>query len=225
MNKEQQQTKYAQHYWYLREPRDDHPEGNRLESWAGIQGHAGQLGGWKPDNLPRQIVSLQNLIKENNVEVVIEIGFNLGHSSVGMLESSEGVTITSFDIVASNAVLIAKNHVDSLFEGRHKLIQGSSFDTIPEYVSNYKKSVDLIFIDGCHTYEGASTDLINCKELANENTIVALDDWTSNPAARHTEGPTQAWNEMVADGRILQLKAEDYVEGKRGMSWGKYNIK
>ena len=81
----------------------------------------------------------------------------------------------------------------------------------------------LIFIDGAHEYNIVKNDIINCKNLAHNNTIVIMDDTIQNISwvLSWNIGPNKCWKEYIDNKLILQLGYKDFRPG-RGCSWGKY---
>lgn len=173
--------------------------------------------------LPNQIKDLIELSNKPDIKAM-EIGFNAGHSAEIFLNTNRTLSLTSFDIGAHNYVSVAKKYIDAMYPNRHTLILGDSTKTLPKYIrANPGKTFDLIFIDGGHDYNTANADLVNCKKLANKDTIVIMDDtvYTDKWKQHHTVGPTQTWTEHVNRGEISEIHKVDYEIG-RGMSWGKY---
>ena len=82
------------------------------------------------------------------------------------------------------------------------------------------KVYDIIFIDGCHEYHVATADLENCRKLANNQTIVILDDTVFTEEGLNY-GATRAWLTQVNNGKIRE-EGRVLYEGTRGMAWGKY---
>ena len=154
----------------------------------------------------------------------MEIGFNAGHSADTFLSSNKNINLVSFDIGHHSYVKTAKNYIDKTYPNRHKLIIGSSLDTIPKYSENNDKKFDLIFIDGGHHYDIAKKDLENCKKLANENSIVIIDDTMTDPKWVRTwnKGPTQAWKYGKDTKLVEELGSINFPNSDRGVSWGKY---
>jgi predicted O-methyltransferase YrrM len=123
--------------------------------------------------IPWQIDDLKLLSK--NAKTIMEIGFNAGHSSELFLESSTDTKIVSFDLGFYNYVSVGKEYIDNKFPERHTLILGDSRITVPKYIQdNPEMKFDFIFIDGGHEYPIASADILNCRALANKDTIVVL---------------------------------------------------
>lgn len=172
---------------------------------------------------PWQVDDLTLLAKE--AKQILEIGFNAGHSSELFLNLNSEITVVSFDLGIYDSVLVGKEYIDKKFPGRHTLILGDSTQTVPKYSQeNPNMKFDFIFIDGGHEYSIAKADLDNCRVLADNNTIVAIDDtiFTSYDWMHfYNKGPTKAWIEGINSGLVKQISSRDYISG-RGMSWGKY---
>ena len=126
--------------------------------------------------------------------------------------------------VIPTAVYISQTYPD-----RHTLILGDSRVTLPQYTAthhhNPSMKFDVIFIDGSHDYEVVKSDLENCMTVAHEHTLVIMDDtvYQEGWKTSWTIGPTLAWLEGIADGKIIELGRSEYMLG-RGISWGKYVV-
>lgn len=167
------------------------------------------------------LIKLTNKPKCN----VMEIGFNAGHSAELFLKNNSTLNLTSFDIGSHNYVTAAKEYIDTTYPNRHTLVLGDSKITVPIFYENNKdKKFDIIFIDGCHNYDYASSDMNNCFNLAHKDTIVILDDTIYTPGWDRDwkgGGPTKVWLDYLQQNKITELNRTDYRPGC-GMSWGKY---
>ena len=153
-----------------------------------------------------------------NARNILEIGFNGGHSAELFLKNCSG-KVTSLDLGEHYYVNKGKKYIDSVYPGRHTLILGDSRKT----VKNLSGSFDLIFIDGGHTYDIAKSDLINCKKLADKDTVVLMDDIVFSDQLSWNVGPTKAWLEGIQE-NIIQETCRWYFELGRGMCSGKYQF-
>ena len=171
---------------------------------------------------PRKYEIFLEILKNNNIKNILEIGFNGGHSSEFFLNNSNA-NIISFDLGFHNYVQYGKKFIDYFYPNKHTLILGDSTKTIPIYKSDIK--FDLIFIDGGHDYKIAKEDLENCKRFAHSKSIVIMDDTMYNPkwVQEYTKGPTCVWLEGIKNNLINEISREDICNGG-GLSFGKYNI-
>ncbi|OZF47018.1 class I SAM-dependent methyltransferase [Rhodococcus sp. 14-1411-2a] len=148
---------------------------------------------------------LSSLAARPSTKLICEIGFNAGFSSWAFLDASPDTTVVSFDLAAYAYSDAAKAHIDEHFPGRHTLIQGDSHTTIAAYAKEHPDMrFDVIFIDGDHSVEGARADLDDLRALATAESVVIMDDIT--PWLWFGEGPTQAWQDAVEEGRILHTQ-------------------
>lgn len=155
----------------------------------------------------------------------MEIGFNAGHSAELFLSSNKNINLVSFDIGHHAYVNLGKEFIDKTYPNRHTLIIGDSLSTVPEYFKKENKKFDLIFIDGGHDYNNAKGDMLNCKNLAHDKTIVVLDDTMNNEnwIKSWNIGPNRAWEEAKNWNIINEIGSSDFSLG-RGQSWGYYNL-
>ncbi len=170
--------------------------------------------------IPQQVTDLKNLVKQ--ATNILEIGFNGGHSSEIFLANTLA-NVTSFDLGEHHYVIDGKRFIDSKYPGRHMLILGDSHKTIPEFKSFTNKKFDFLFVDGDHSYDGALKDLMDCRDLASPNAVLAFDDviYKKELERYWTVGPTNAWNDMKSMNKIEELGYCEYSSG-RGMVFGKY---
>jgi predicted O-methyltransferase YrrM len=178
------------------------------------EGHSGQVS--------EQTDTLKELVSNPSIKNVLEIGFNSGHSADTFLSSNPNIKLVSFDIGTERNVILGKTYVDRKHSFRHCLIIGDSTKTVPEFVKEHPDlKFDLIFIDGGHTYDIATKDIMNCKELAHADTIVAMDDVVHDSNMEYCTGPTKAWTD-AASKNIVAITDTIKFQENRGMSWGKY---
>ena len=172
----------------------------------------------------KQQLDIQNILKQTNSKYIMEIGFNAGHSAELFLSNSNAY-LYSFDIGHHfhKYLKFGKQFINNKFPNRHTLVLGNSLETIPRFAKNNNILFDVIFIDGGHEYEVAHADLMNCRMLSNNETIIIMDDIVSKNElqAGHTLGPTKAWSDLVKKNLLVEIEHVDYGFG-RGQSVGKY---
>lgn len=167
-------------------------------------------------------VESYNRFVKSDMKYIMEIGFNAGLSAINFLENTNAVVV-SFDIMLHDYCWYAKMFIDNKFPGRHILISGDSIVNVKTYANLSNIKFDLIFVDGYHSVNNAYNDLINSKQLANQNSIVILDN--VSPHTSWGLGPYIAMNKLIIEGEIIFI---DHVElGKNyndGFSVLKYNF-
>jgi predicted O-methyltransferase YrrM len=153
---------------------------------------------------------LRNIARVTEARAIVEIGFNVGFSSIAFLESGPDVTVVSFELDRRHGVELAKQFVDERYPGRHELVIGNSVQAVPAYAEGRAGTFDLAFVDGGHEYEVATADIRNTCRLVRPGGIIVVDDLT--PWYSWGAGPSQAWQEAIDDGLIDPL--ESFVDGK-----------
>lgn len=160
-----------------------------------------------------QISHLRDVARRSDSTWIAEIGFNVGYSTIGFLESSPETKVVSFELDLRPCVKLAKEFIDQRYPGRHELVVGDSQVTVPEFADAEKAGqfgFDLVFIDGSHMYEVAANDIDNIRRIAAHRATVVMDDLT--PWYLWGAGPTRAWHEAVETGKIEPL--EYIVDGR-----------
>ena len=179
-----------------------------------IEGHCG--------NFPEYLSKLDEVLAEyKDSKHIFEIGFNIGTSSDFFLDSFKSSKVTSVDIGCHGYVKGAKKCIDILYPFRHKLYIGDSTDIVPKL--KFEHTFDIIFIDGGHMDDIPYKDIINCKRLANKNTIVIIDDIVLSAVyvRDFNISPINAWNRAISEGILSEEGSVEFSPG-RGFAWGKY---
>lgn len=121
---------------------------------------------------------MKKYLKENNGNLIVQVGFNAGHSAEFFLTNSDA-SVYSFDIGLHPYSWVGNLYLENRYPERHVLILGDSGKSIPTFASFNKQlsqQADFIFIDGDHSYERAYADMFNCYFFANPNTILVIDN-------------------------------------------------
>lgn len=152
--------------------------------------------------------------KEGRALRVLEIGFNAGHSSGLFLAASPNATVLSFDIAVHTYVHLSKFFIDIKYPGQHRLVIGDSLSSIPAHID--EEPFDVIFVDGCHRYEHALLDVMNCKRFSSSETLLIIDDIIVSRReweAEYTTGPSAAYLRLIQDKVVNQTKEYEYSFG------------
>ena len=94
---------------------------------------------------------LLNTVRENKPKKILEIGVNLGLSSIAMLLTEKDASLTGIEIDEEKVKLARENYNSFGLTDRAKIFQGDASEIIPVLTGEY----DLIFLDGPkgHYYE------------------------------------------------------------------------
>jgi predicted O-methyltransferase YrrM len=172
-----------------------------------------------------QKMEIVKILNDASPKTIMEIGFNAGHSAELFLENSNAY-VHSFDFGDHfhQYLKYGKQYINKNYPDRHTLILGDSTIRVPIFAQNNDIKFDIIFIDGGHSYEVAYADLMNCRKLANKNTIIIMDDIIQNNTSfidYWTVGPSRAWNELIQNKLLVETDSFEWLKG-RGMCVGKY---
>ena len=146
------------------------------------------------------------LEKNPQVRHIGEIGFNAGHSSQLFLNARKNIKVTSFDIMLHPYVYDAKEYIDLYYPGRHVLIPGNSKVSVPQFYSeNPDVKFDLVFVDGCHKYGAALSDILTMRPFAHKNTLLVLDD--VNQVGKNADKARQECVErgIITEGEVFRF--------------------
>lgn len=123
------------------------------------------------DNESKRKNLFSEALKHN---VILEIGFNAGHSCLLYLLANPKAIIYCFDICEHEYVRPCFNYLLNTFKARMYLIEGDSTKTLLEFEPTYHPT--LYHIDGCHFYNVAIHDIENIHNMARIGDILVLDD-------------------------------------------------
>jgi len=172
---------------------------------ADIEAHLATYGEriYEGSSSAEEVVYLGKTAIQEGADLIAEIGFNGGVSSMAFLRSRPTARVVSFDIGTHTYIDAAKEYVDQRFPDRHELVVGDSLETVPRYLrDNPDVCFDLAFIDGGHAYEVAKADIVNMRPLCRPGAALVMDDLV--PWQKYGKGPSRAWAEAIEEGVITQ---------------------
>lgn len=163
-----------------------------------------------------------SVASHGDVKVILETGFNAGHSSTLMLEANPGAVLYSFTMWACQEGL---EFVEQRFPGRFHIIKGDSAVTLPRFIQDNPSLVaDLIVIDGNHKTPGPYIDFINFLPRTRVGTRYIFDGVTPDTTWVLQQG--LAIELFRHRGHFLRLKGQDDASiGDRVPAPGKPQIR
>ena len=123
---------------------------------------------------------IENLIKYSKMinpgSLIIEIGFNLGHSAHAILSYADSPKrFVSFDICSHQYVKPSweyfKTHYDCF-----ETVDGDTKITLPDFTSKNQGIFDLVHLDGGHGLDVVCSDIENSKKLVKLGGHIIVDD-------------------------------------------------
>jgi predicted O-methyltransferase YrrM len=142
--------------------------------------HSNINEGYMTESQKKQFVEWLQL--HPSIKRIAEIGLNAGHSAENFFQNCPDLEeFISFDIQEHAYSKVAVEFFKKKYKDRFIFIPGDSTVTVPNFTKNMPNTkYDLIYIDGNHSYENAIQDIMNCRELANENTVLWIDDYNGS---------------------------------------------
>ena len=165
-----------------------------------------------------EIVQLAKFVYELQPKVVVEIGTKFGGTFMIWNEIAPGIKI-SVDLVEGIHGGVSRSDTDArnakfkeLYNDSCIFIEGNShesatYDLLVKALDG--KTIDFLFIDGDHTYEGVKEDYETYSSLVSENGYIGFHD--INDTQRHRDRDVyvgKLWNELVGEKTEFNVNAD-----------------
>ena len=116
------------------------------------------------DTFPSQIEAFKSRRRNiariaPHIGSIFEIGVNAGHSAALWLMFNKNITYYGLDIFTDNYMKSCANFLKETFRDRFTVFTGDSRTEIQKIDKKINQKVDLIHIDGGHSFELANSDL------------------------------------------------------------------
>ncbi|ELT92235.1 hypothetical protein CAPTEDRAFT_221703 [Capitella teleta] len=177
------------------------------------EGHSGQ-------QLEQKMVYMK-LVQLPFVKTVCETGFNGGHSTLVWLAANPNTKVYSFDNADHEYAEKMAQHLQAKYPGRLTVTWGFSEKTLPKFAEEHPEvKCDLIIVDGGHTFEVATEDFLNFRNMANPKNIVVFDDHPTKNN-RFQSKLARAWETQIRSGLLAEQFACE-KDNHRGFSLGHF---
>ncbi|NMM50594.1 class I SAM-dependent methyltransferase [Marinigracilibium pacificum] len=158
---------------------------------------------------------LSNYIISYNPQTIVELGTNLGVSTLSMSIAGSNTSVYTFE-GSHNIASIAENEFKSSNSKNISVLKGNIDETLPQFLNTKNPQIDLAYIDANHTFE-ATIKYFNLLEpfMASKSAILIGDIYWS-------PGMKKAWFEIAKSNHYpirldfyhsgLLLRGPDYPE-------------
>lgn len=180
---------------------------------------------------PAEVPFLKKLAKSlPDNPTVINIGAGAGTSGLAFMESRDDLRLITIDIQLDDSpfgCLAAEEMVlrsAGLWNERVTHEQGDSYTIGLDRFSGFNPLVDMVFVDGDHTYEGCKNDIIAWLPNIKRGGIIAIHDYKKSelfahehdyhhnkPHPRSWPGVDKAVDEMLLDRYELIERVESLI--------------
>jgi len=130
---------------------------------------------------------------------LVEVGFNGGHSAALFFHANPDINLLSFDLCDHRYTELCLDYLKTKY--RIEFIKGDSIQTIPQHQNHSK--YDMIHIDGGHGKNICSSDILNCKMFADEQSFLVIDD-------TYLQGIREAINNLMHSKLIYEIHYENF---------------
>jgi predicted O-methyltransferase YrrM len=175
----------------------------------------------RPVQVPSELHRFAQIVASICPKKVLEIGtFQGGTLCILARLSAPDATIISIDLPGgkfgggqSQLRSLLYHTFGKLFQRMH-LIRGDSHSgEVAGKVKHITQSLDVVFIDGDHTYEGVKHDFLSYFPLVRQSGIIAFHDIAEHPEKAGGDVP-RFWNEVKTS-----YRHEEIIEN-REQGWG-----
>jgi len=139
-------------------------------------------------------------------KLMLETGFNAGHSALIALSANSELVITSIDIFMNKYVEKCSAYLMEEYLGRLEVLRGDSTNVLPNLVERGLKKFDFFHIDGGHGAETCRNDIENCLKLALPGAEMLVDD-TNDPSIMEVVSEFLRHGKMQIKGGFLSQSA------------------
>jgi predicted O-methyltransferase YrrM len=158
----------------------------------------------KKSHQPKVSRWLFNLCHKYKPKTVLELGTNLGLSTMSMAAGAENAKIVTIEGCPETGKA-AKQHFSAINIRHIELITGKIEDVLPEVLSHLE-SIDLLFLDANHRYQPTMRYFNQCLPYLHSLSMVVIDD------IHHSSEMERAWHEIKQLPRT-RLTADLFIAG------------
>lgn len=153
---------------------------------------------------PKNGQMLNQLVVFTKAKIILELGTSLGIATSYLAINNLYSTVYTIE-ACSNVLQIAKYNFSELGLSNIVAINGQFDNVLPNLITQIQR-IDMVYIDGNHTYEATRRYFEWIVPYLSDNAAVVFDDihWSVEM--------TRAWNEIIKDERVT-LSVDLFFQG------------
>jgi predicted O-methyltransferase YrrM len=151
---------------------------------------------------PSEFAELLRLVRRMKPRVIVEIGAGEGGATYGLRLAAPGATVVSIDMDKTVATILGDSHAPATIAALRGVLQG--------------RPIDVLFIDGDHSYEGVRADFEMYAPLVRSGGIVTFHDILPHPAYPGY-GVDRYWQEITPT-----YPHREFVDPSVDWGWGQW---
>jgi hypothetical protein len=163
--------------------------------------------GITPNTDPRGRQNILTLARQ--AKIIIEIGFNAGHSALLMLTVNPHCIVYSYDNCANPYTKHCYRYLANKFPQRLFLIQGDSAQTLGSHFEKFGQKADFLLIDGSKDFLAANLDFFNGKQNTHKGGFILFND-------THLIQLDNLWKGYLRDNFVREIEIFPIAEQKIG---------
>ena len=163
-------------------------------------------------NFHHVVLYIKDYIMKEKCKNYLEIGTHYGHSICNMLQSKYKSKYMGIDIFKrwgdseiTNMEKLANDNVNKFNINNYecKLVKANSqvLEAVNIVKSYFPEGIDLLFIDGDHSYNGIINDFNNYFPLVNKGGYIIFDDYLPYKVGSRERDAPNAINKIVFDNK------------------------
>ena len=151
---------------------------------------------------PSEFGELLGVVRRMQPSVIVEIGAAGGGATYGFRLAAPDAEVIGIDVDAESATISGDSHAPATFIALEDVLHG--------------RGIDVLFIDGDHSYDGVRQDFETYARLVRPGGLIAFHDILDHPMYPQFE-VHRFWRELTAT-----REHREFVDPEADWGWGQW---
>ena len=134
---------------------------------------------------------IQNIIDKTNARTYLEIGVHKGHTFL-RIKARHKIAVDPYYLISARKKISWAFKNPGIFSAKYYRLTSDEFFTS----KRFPQGLDVVFVDGLHSFEQALKDVNNSLFHLNENGVIVMDD--CNPPNEAASYPAQSLDHVAS---------------------------